>query len=120
MKAKELEAFFAPVLAIRTRRMFGGVGIYDDDSMFALSIADRIYLKTDDATRPRYAEAGSEPFRIAMRGATRETSYWSLPESALSNIGALAEWVSLAREAGGRAAARKVRPRGSPSPRHPR
>lgn len=120
MEAKELETFFAPVLAIRTRRMFGGIGIYDGDAMFALSVAGRVYLKTDDATRSLYADAGSEPFQITMRGAVRETSYWSFPNSALEDAEAFATWVALAREACARAAARKVKPRGLPSPRHPR
>ncbi|WP_306226461.1 TfoX/Sxy family protein [Bosea beijingensis] len=120
MQAGELEAFFAPVLAVRTRRMFGGIGIYDGDAMFGLSAAGRVYLKTDDVTRPLFAEAGSEPFRITMRGAVRETSYWSFPESAQDDTEARAKWVSLAREASERAAVRKFKPRGSPSPRHPR
>jgi DNA transformation protein len=120
MEAEELETFFAPVLAIRTRRMFGGIGIYDGDAMFALSVAGHLYLKMDDVTRPRFVEAGSEPFRITMRGAVRETSYWRLPDSGLGSPAARAEWVSLAREASARAAGRKIRRRGSPSPGHPR
>jgi len=120
VEAKELEAFFAPVLPVRTRRMFGGIGVYDGDAMFALSVAGRVYLKTDDATRPLYAEAGSEPFRVTMRGAVRETSYWSFPGRALEDAEAFARWVALAREACARAAARKVKRRGSPSPTHPR
>lgn len=120
MDARQLEAFFAPVLPVRTRRMFGGIGIYDGDAMFALSIGDRVYLKTDDITRPLHAEAGSEPFRIRMRGVLRETSYWSFPDGALTDAGAFAGWIALAREASGRAAARKLRRRASPSPAHPR
>jgi DNA transformation protein len=112
VEAGELEAFIAPVLAVRTRRMSGGIGIYDSKAMFALSFAGRLYLKTDDVTRSLYADAGGEPFRVTMRGAVRETSYWSFPESALEDAEALARWVALAREA----AARKVRRRGSSLP----
>ncbi|RYE32444.1 MAG: TfoX family protein [Hyphomicrobiales bacterium] len=120
MPKEELEAFFAPVLVIRMRRMFGGIGIFDGDAMFALSFAGRVYLKTDDVTRARYTAAGSEPFQITMRGILRETSYWSLPEGALTNAEALATWIALAREAGARASVRKIKPRGLPFPEHPR
>jgi len=52
----------SPLGAARSRRMFGGHGIYVDDLFVALIAYDRIFLKTDEETRPAFVAAGCEPF----------------------------------------------------------
>lgn len=106
---------FAPVLSVRTRRMFGGLGIYDGELMFALAFDGEIFLKTSDETRPRFLAAGSEPFRYAALGREREMGYWKLPDVALDDSDALAEFTKLALAAARQAALRK-RPVRRPSP----
>jgi DNA transformation protein len=51
------------VVPVRTRRMFGGVGIYSGDLFFALIDDDVLYFKADDENRPDFQAAGMEPFR---------------------------------------------------------
>jgi DNA transformation protein len=50
MDAAAVAELFAPVLAVRTRRMFGGLGVYSGEAMFALAYDGEIFLKTTEAT----------------------------------------------------------------------
>jgi len=113
--------FFAPVIAVHTRSMFGGVGIYAGEGpMFALLLDGTVYLKTTPSSVPRFEAAGSEPFIYEAKGIPRQTSYWSLPSEAYEDSDALKRWTGLALEAARMAATGKLRPRGSSSPARPR
>lgn len=85
---------------IRTRRMFGGLGVYSDDLMFGLAFGETLYLKADDETRPAFEAAGSAPFTYAMKdGSSASLRYWSLPDEAADDPEAAARWARLAVEA---------------------
>ena len=71
--------------------MFGGHGIYRDGVMLAIVYRDRLYLKTDDAGRGRFEEAGMGPFEPSSR--QRLTSFYELPDGVLDDPDELAEWV---------------------------
>lgn len=88
-------------LAVRTRRMFGGVGIYSGDLFFALISQDTLYFKVDDSNRPRYESAGAAPFR--PYGDERGMSYYSVPSEVLEDVDALAEWAAEALDVARRA-----------------
>lgn len=100
--------------------MFGGAGLYVDGVMFGLVADDRIYLKADETTVPRFAAAGCRPFEYATRTGRRAVmSYWQMPEDAYDDPDALAQWaaeaLNVARAAEGAkrsagSAARKRRP----------
>ncbi len=88
-----------PVGEITNRAMFGGHGIWESGDMFALISSDStLYFKVDDATRPRYEEAGSEQFMTMP--------YWSVPADLLEDHGELLDWAGDA-VAVGQATARK-------------
>ena len=108
---------FAPVLAVRTRRMFGGLGIYAGDAMFALAFDGEIFLKTTEATRPEFMAADSEPVRYAARSREREPGYWRLPAAAFDDDEVLRRYTELALAAVREAALKKERPLRRPSPR---
>ncbi|MBK8207202.1 MAG: TfoX/Sxy family protein [Planctomycetes bacterium] len=75
---------------VSTRRMFGGAGIYFQDKFFALVDNDELYFKVNDANRPRFVQAGSNPFEPTpgqiMKG------YMSVPAEVLESATTLAEW----------------------------
>ena len=120
MDADGIREIFGGILGVRIRRMFGGQGIYDGATMFALEHGGELYLKTDQAMRERLASIGSVPFSFAKAGKLVVTSYWRLPETALDDSDELRRWTMLALAAA-LSAARPVRRRGSPrSPAHPR
>jgi DNA transformation protein len=82
---------------VEARRMFGGAGLYADRVMFGLIDDDVIYLKVDEALRADLAAAGSRPWIYVERkgpkaGMPQETSYWSLPESALDDPEEACAW----------------------------
>ena len=62
----ELFTDFGP---IRSRRMFGGYGIYHNELMFGLVADDVLFLKTDKALAHEMSEMGLEP--SASKRATR-------------------------------------------------
>ena len=113
------------VTPVRSRRMFGGLGVYAGDLFFALVDDDRLYFKVDDVTRADFVAAGSGPFRPYGEGG-EEMSYYEVPADALEDVDVLRGWVRKAIEVAGRAAARrgvrKAAPpkSGSPRPRRPR
>ncbi len=58
----EVEEKLGAVVSLRSRAMFGGVGLYANDIFFALIAEDRLYFKIGDLNRADYEEAGSEMF----------------------------------------------------------
>jgi DNA transformation protein len=113
--ARDLLADLGPV---ETRRMFGGVGLYAGKVMFGLIDDGRIYLKTDAALKGDLAAAGAESWLYTerkgpMAGIPQETSYWSLPESALDDPEEACGWArrALAVAAANKAAAPRRKPR---------
>ncbi|MFP3947443.1 MAG: TfoX/Sxy family protein [Gemmatimonadota bacterium] len=88
--------------SIRTRRMFGAVGIYSGELFFALIADDVLYFKVDDETRGAYEERGLRPFRpFGPDGA--ELSYREVPAELLDDADALRPWTEDAVEVARRA-----------------
>ncbi len=93
---------------VTSRAMFGGHGVYVDGVIVAIVVADVLYLKTDDETRPRFVAEGLAPFEYATRRGTREvTSYFAPPGEALESPAAMRDWLRLAIGAALRNQARK-------------
>jgi len=79
---------------VRYRRMFGGFGLYGDDVFFGIISEDRLYFKTDENTRTRYLESGSDCFRPSKKQVLK--NYYEVPVDVIENPEVLEEW---AREA---------------------
>jgi len=47
---------------VSARKMFGGAGLYCDETMFGLIADDVAYLKVDDSNRVDFVRAGASPF----------------------------------------------------------
>lgn len=93
------------VVELRTRRMFGGVGIYAGELMFALAIDDGLYLKTDAQTLPLFQAQGLEPFRFRDgKGVVREMSYRQAPDDLWEDPDVAREWADRALSAARRKA----------------
>lgn len=110
----------APLGAVRSRRMFGGWGLYLDELFVAIVFGEQLYLKADETSRARFAAAGCTPF--VYRGGGREITmgYWTAPPEALDSPPAMAPWARLALGSAlaARAAAALKRPRrGGGAPR---
>jgi len=110
MAYDELTAHAAELLApmgqVRTRRMFGGHGIYVDELFVAIIAFDRLFLKADDQTRPAFVAAGCEPF-IYDPIKKASLGYWTVPAEAMESPALMQPWARLAIAAALRARAMK-------------
>ncbi|MDN3921361.1 TfoX/Sxy family protein [Roseateles violae] len=109
----------SPLGAVRSRRMFGGHGLYVDELFIAIIAGEQLYLKTDAETRPRFEAAGCEPFSYDSKNGERVVmGYFRPPEEALESPALMRPWAALALQAALRARAAKApvkRPR-APKP----
>ncbi len=100
----------SPLGSVRSRRMFGGHGFYVDELFLALIAFDRLYLKADAQTRPRFEAAGCEPFVYDGQGKSVTLGYFTAPEDAMESPALMQPWARLALEAALRARAAKKAP----------
>ena len=93
--------------AARSRRMFGGHGIYVDDLFVGLIAFDRLYLKADTSTRASFEAAGCQPFVYDGAGKSVTMAYFSAPEEAMESPPLMQPWARQALAAALRARALK-------------
>lgn len=96
-----------PLGSVRTRRMFGGHGLYVDDLFVALIAFDKLFLKADDETRHAFQAAGCEPFVYDGAGKQVTLNYWTVPADAMESPAQMQPWARLAIAAALRARAAK-------------
>ena len=76
---------------VRSRKMFGGAGIYYNDLFFALISDDRLYFKVDKTNRSDYEKAGMNQFKpFPEKPATMP--YFEVPPEILENRETLQAW----------------------------
>ena len=90
--AERLVDDLAAIPGISSKRMFGGVGIFAERTMFIIvDSAGRVFFRVNDATVGWFVEAGSEKHG--------RMPYWSVPESVLADQNQLEDWAQQALEA---------------------
>lgn len=94
----------APLGAISSKRMFGGIGIFHDAKMFALIYQDTLYLKADDENRPQFEALNLPAFSVEMRGKRTEMGYYQAPDVVLDEADQMLEWSRKSLECAQRAA----------------
>jgi DNA transformation protein len=77
---------------LRSRRMFGGVGLYQGEHFFALIDDDSLYFKVDDDNRGQFLERGAQPFRPFKDKPEYSMSYYAVPADILEDAEELARW----------------------------
>ncbi|MFL6602815.1 MAG: TfoX/Sxy family protein [Steroidobacteraceae bacterium] len=77
---------------LTSRRMFSGVGLYSGGLFFGLLYNERLYFKTDDATRPAYEARGSEGFCPRPNMARVKMTYYTVPADVLEDAEQLVKW----------------------------
>jgi DNA transformation protein and related proteins len=96
-----------PLGTARARRMFGGHGLYVDGLFIAIIAFERLYLKADSQTRPRFEAAGCLPFVYGAKGKAVSAGYFAVPAEAIESPAQMLPWARLALEAAVRARAAK-------------
>jgi DNA transformation protein and related proteins len=90
-----LEQLARATTSVRSRAMFGGVGIYSGEFFFALIDDDTVYFKVDETNRPDFEARGMGPFR-PMGPDGEVMQYYALPEDLLEDPETLRLWVDRA------------------------
>jgi DNA transformation protein len=106
-----LHEIFEQFGPIRSRRMFGGFGIYRDSLMFALVANDQLYLKADVEVASYFARLQLPAFEYVKNGKTTRLSYYLAPAEILEDPEQAAIWARRSYEAALRANARKPKSR---------
>ena len=82
----------AAITDLSSKRMFGGVGIFADGTMFTIvDGAGRVFFRVNDSTVNRYTEAGSEKHG--------RMPYWLVPETVLNDPEEVVIWAIQALQA---------------------
>ena len=83
--AEDLQQRLTMLGDIRSKKMFGGHGVFEEDKMFALiDSKGKVFFKVDESNRSTYESAGSEKHA--------RMPYYSVPEEVLANNDSLEEW----------------------------
>lgn len=77
---KDSMKLFEPLGRIKSRSMFGGYGIFVDDTMFALIANDKLHIRADDKAIQDFRKCGYEPYVYTKKGLPVVTKYFALPE----------------------------------------
>ena len=76
---------------MRSRRMFGGIGLYCDDLFFGIVDDDIVYFKVDDSNRGDYTARGCEAFRPFGDEVT-SMNYFRVPSEVLEDVDEIRAW----------------------------
>ena len=101
-----------PLGAVRTKRMFGGWGLYVDEIFIAIVAFERLYLKVNDETRAAFEAEGCEPFVYDSKNGSVSLGYWTAPADALDSPALMLPWARRALQAA--LAARAAKPPAKP------
>jgi len=75
---KDSMRLFEQLGHIKSRSMFGGFGIFADDTMFALVVNDKLHVRADAALAKQFKSQGLEPYIYKKRGFPVVTKYFAL------------------------------------------
>ncbi|MEM7359702.1 MAG: TfoX/Sxy family protein [Pseudomonadota bacterium] len=104
-----LHEVFEQFGTIRSRKMFGGHGIYHNDLMFGLVADDELYLKTDAENLSEFTDRDLDAFEFNKDGKLMKMSYYRAPEEIYDDPDEAAHWGNIAYAAAVRANNKKTR-----------
>jgi DNA transformation protein len=74
--------------------MFGGYGLYQDETFFGIVHNGRLYFKVNESTVAAYCKHKMKPFRPNAKQTLK--SYYQVPLEVLENADELREWAKTA------------------------
>jgi len=107
---------------VRTRRMFGGVGLYCGELFFGLIDDDTLFFKTNESNQAEYVTRNMPRFMPPSDRPLGPMGYHQVPADIIEDAEALVTWarksvaVALASQARKRARA-KPKPKPKPKPK---
>ena len=79
---------------VEARRMFGGYGLYRDETFFGIVHRGRLYFKIDESTVGEYRKRKMKPFRPNAKQTLK--SYYQVPVDIIEDADELREWADRA------------------------
>ena len=80
--------------SVEARRMFGGHGLYQDETFFGIVHKGKLFFKIDDNTVGEYRKRKMKPFR--PNGKQTLKSYYQVPVEIIEDADALRQWAAKA------------------------
>ena len=73
------------------KKMFGGIGISKEGTMFAMITAkERFYLRTDESTKGKFEAKGMGPFNHSKKG--KGMPYHEVPAEVVEDVDKMSQW----------------------------
>ncbi len=112
--SQQFKAYLAELLEplgpVAFKRLFGGEGISLGGVTFAFIMGQSLYMRVDDETRPRFEDAGMEPFSYATKKRrVMVRSFYAIPEGLYDDADEFHDWARAALAAAQNAARAKAR-----------
>ena len=85
---------------VEARRMFGGYGLYYDETFFGIIHKGKLYFKIDESTIGEYRRRKMKPFRPNTKQTLK--SYYQVPVEIIEDRDRLADWAVAAIACGKR------------------
>ena len=79
---------------VEARRMFGGYGLYQDETFFGIIHKGKLFFKIDDSTVGEYRKRKMKPFRPNAKQTLK--SYYQVPVDIIEDADELREWAGKA------------------------
>lgn len=75
---------------VEARRMFGGYGLYQDETFFGIIHKGKLFFKIDESTVREYRLRKMKPFRPNAKQTLK--SYYQVPVDIIEDADELREW----------------------------
>ncbi len=75
---KDSMKLFEPLGTIKSRSMFGGFGLFADETMFALVVNNQLHIRADQQTSADFDKQGLKPYVYKKRGFPVVTKYYAI------------------------------------------
>ncbi|MFA0569701.1 MAG: TfoX/Sxy family DNA transformation protein [Vibrio gallaecicus] len=83
---KDSMKLFESLGKIKSRSMFGGFGLFADETMFALVVNDQLHIRADKNSADQFKQQGFQPYVYKKRGFPVVTKYFALPDNILQDL----------------------------------
>jgi DNA transformation protein len=101
----------APLGPVTALRFFGGIGLVQDRTLFAMIMDETLYFRVNAKSRQAYEAAGGQPFRYETKiGSRAIEGFFTVPEGLFDDPEELNDWARTAQAVAAAAKAEK-RPR---------
>jgi DNA transformation protein len=75
---------------VEARRMFGGFGLYQDETFFGILYKGKLFFKIDESTVGEYRKRKMKPFRPNAKQTLK--SYYQVPVDVIEDADVFREW----------------------------